>query len=535
MKSQYPIILLYFFGSILLLFPIFSDWRFNLIGILSTDNLDTLGLQYSFSNPKSRFFPIGFNSNTLTPNFLDHLLFWCFQWLPFPFSHSLTVVCILTLNGIAGHFLGEALAYKDQSPQQSQLKGYWIGWNVLAMEALWREMNIGHMPQILLFAPIFSLAFTLRWQYDHQPKNLYLAAFFYALAGMSYWFWLPMLSPIICVILFKKWAALFRLHMMGLLLLLPNLYWLFFKSSGMVPNPIEKNSSNHLELFQAHSNDWMWWWSNAPMDVSNRISLLLLGMVIWQLLQKKQKPFWAFSMVLLGMVMLLGNHSILYFLYDIPPLSRLMWPERWGWLVGLGLCILAMPRQITHGHLIWLPLIFLELSIQSHNFPVQSTSLRPLQCYEQLQSAKGAILELPLEKSDPLYNRMNVTQQLHQQNLVNPIILPPNHFPLLEWEEYKDQAWLQHFDGKGILQPEDIQQARNEGVSLILIDSSNLSAPHQSSPIIQHIIPLLGPPINLGCALIWPLIPSEQHYQQYPQLTFPKIQRPIHQEPIHVW
>ena len=286
------------------------------------------------------------------------------------------------------------------------------------------------------------------------------------------------------------------------------------------------------EAFVAwHGNDPLFWLRRTPMDITNRVGLVVLFAAVLGALRTPPRQRRAFAWLAgLGAVMVLGpvllwradpvtiaGHTItmpFQWLRDVHPfLARLTWPERWGVLISLGLAALAA-RAPRPGLLAVLATV--EAFVVSANLPLQSTDLRTQTCLAQLapRSAadRGAVLELPLKRPGLLATRPGVHRRLYRRPMVNAVLLPPGATP--------PKAWLDWQQGQPLLQanaqleeghwPADpgaaaVQQLRDAGITAIILDTDPGAVQTRGGLNSSRagLTKLLGPPIDLGCAMVW--------------------------------
>jgi hypothetical protein len=276
-----------------------------------------------------------------------------------------------------------------------------------------------------------------------------------------------------------------------------------------------------------HGSDPLFWLGRSPLDLSNRVSLALVGAAVVGAGKLRAGTRWGLvAMTLVGSVMVLGPYArwgeslvlvdegavslpFKWFGELHPTLGRLTWPERWGVLVTLGLLPLAARASRPR---LWALVIGLECLLFSGNLPLQSISLRHQTCWSALEDASGAVLELPLARTGLMAPWVGVHRRFHRRALVNPILLPPGaNYPdaWKDWlEEQELMKWLQRFEeGRWPQEPgaDAVRALRAAGVSALAVDAEpgSLLTPGGLSRYKVGLGKHLGPPIDLGCALVW--------------------------------
>lgn len=491
----------------------------------------------------SVYFPTGYPTFALTPNLLDHLSAAPLDWiLPFPLSDNLWWLALLTLNGLCAHRMGRTLGGSEEA-------GWLAGTAFLWSEPLVREVNLHHAPQSMLFWG--PLAVEALWRLRASPswKLAVHAGIWLAGAALSYWYYgmflwlgaLPLLllgsgrpgrPPLRLGALVYGVAALICLPWLAPLLL----GWASgaITAGGRIPPPVSLPDSYALvpeatRFVAQHGNDLLFWLRRTPIDVSSRVSLVLL--VAAALAGRGQVPdrgwrraLW--GMVALGALMLLGpwlrwgddlvslgGQAIslpFSWLGSLHPfLARLTWPERWAVLLPLGLAGLAAraprPRLLAIG-------VALEGLLLSGNLPLQTTDLHLERCWSALSVARGAVLELPLARPALVASLPGVHRRFYRRPLVNPLLLPPGAQPPSDWKTWATQSplmvYLDAFEhGQSPEDPgaEAVRALRRDGISAIAVDAEpdGVLTPSQITRYKAGIGRHLGPPIDIGCALVW--------------------------------
>ncbi len=492
---SHPLVIGFVYASLILLVLLPKvDLMNSLIGYWGTDTIDTLSLRWFFFHSDSYFFPHEFNAYQLIPNFVDHLSALPFTLLlPFPLADNVWWISILWLNGMSAHWMGNVLGNSTRS-------GWICGTTILFSEYFLREINWGHAPQIMWFPALFCLTFLVRWHRENDPKDLRFSGVCLGISGWCYFYFVPFISILLIPLLWRK-SIQHTVSLFGVafIVIIPNLIWLFAISTPMLSTPTPP-LINGTTLTELHSADWTWLWSKSPLDITNQQSILVLfGCIIGGYNARKSPLLWMGLMgLVVGGLLLMGEQTSLYkFVHSIPPMSRLLWPERWGivFLTGTLILISQAPRFIWFA-----PLLMIEMTIRSENAPLHMEDIRSFQCLDSLKNLNGAILELPIQKGESLYNIRGLRQRIHKRPLVNPFILPPTVQPPKEWEDTKNSNWLQTVDGRqSQLGLDDVSLM---GVDVILVDKVLLPLSQQNE-IVEHLSPLFGSPQDLGCAWIW--------------------------------
>lgn len=540
----------------------FTNIASNIIGYLGTDTIDTLSVRMLLFDPSLRFYPTSFSAWSLTPNIVDHLTAYPFmQIFPFPLGDNLWWITMMYLNAISAHTLGKAISIHvghNISATHSELHGFWVGCLVLASEPLLREINWGHAPQSMLFACLLSIRYALdnthtenkffpSWSIENGQSNrsLYLSAIFAGLAGYIYAFFLVFLTISVASLYWNKWRSVCTWMVVVLFSNSLNIAWMYTITREIIQRP-----NIPFFLIESHTQNWLWFWNSEPMDTSNQISVVVLGIALGVLC----RDLWAYykhgkpisTLTIAGMVIGLVGCCILQediFLHtqSIPILSRLVWAERWGVLVLFSSVLLSTQWNKSY---LCIPLLLVEMQYRSHNNPLHTESIAPFLCYQELSKVPGAVLELPIARGDNLYNRSTLYQRLHQRPMVAPFILPPHVKPPTEWEEFRQQNWLNELDQQTMVNTISLQEiqkiADTIDVQAIIVDRSPYApiSEGEANGIKQGLLPLFGKEIDLGCVWIWPIHPdaswTKELYTEYPQISpTKKMPLPSLQEPLH--
>ena len=282
-----------------------------------------------------------------------------------------------------------------------------------------------------------------------------------------------------------------------------------------------------------HGTDPLFWLRDVTTDTSNRIPVTLLvaaalGARRWAG-RERRALLWAAG---LGTVMVLGpvlrwdetvvtlgsgEHAIglpfAAFRALHPFLERLTWPERWGWVIPVALIALASraPRPLAFAAAILVENALLSANLPLHHAPIQHET-----CWSALSTTTGAVIELPLDRGLRAA-RAAVHGRMHGRSVVNPVLLPPGARPPEAWHQWsKSMDFMQYL---GRLErgrnPDDpgaaaVEAMREAGITVIALDvepgaGMRPSRQNRARAIMgRH----LGPPIDLGCALVWWLDPE---------------------------
>lgn len=534
-------VLVYLLLSLVVTWPLVLSANSAYLGFANIDALDTMTLRGLLASVQlshvpwtdAVFYPSGYPVMQLTPNILDHLTGALLSaLLPFPLSDNVWWWAVLVANGLAGHQLGRRLGGSEQA-------GWLAGTALLLSEPLAREANLHHAPQAMVFwVPLFLDAL-LNLRERPSQKTAIWAGLCLAGAGWSYWYTalfvslasLPLLLgiPLHTLLLLGVTAALCAAP--GLL---PWLLWFddLPITAMSPPDPAQPPASYAALPQQAafvtqHGADPLFWLRATPLDTANRVSLALvvaavlgarkfsrgtvLGLLGWTTLGAVMVmgPYlrWGQEVVLLNNTPISLPFS---WLGDLHPfLARLTWPERWGIIVSVGLVALASrtPRPLLFAGVVAVESVWL-----SGNLPLQSTSLRHERCWASLSHATGAILELPMRRPGLRTPRVGVHRRFHGRPVVNPILLPPGIDPPEEWRQWKQSQplvrYLQEFEtGAWPADPgaSSVQELQAAGVSAIALDvePDTLLTPGQINRFRAGLGRHFGPPIDLGCALVW--------------------------------
>ncbi len=480
------------------------------------------------------YYPAGFPVLHLTPNLLDHITGAPFVWLlPFPLSDNLWWLTVLVLNGLCAHRLGRRLGGTEAA-------GWLAGVGFLLSEAVVREANLHHAPQSMVFwAPLYVDAL-LALREQASTRRAALAGVWLAGAGLSYWYFglflglgtLPLLMGIpltslgvlagVCGLLCAPFLLPFLLTWGDVAV-----------TAATPPPPLTDAAASYSQLPQdaqfisLHGNDPLFFLNSTPMDTANLLSVVLMGAALlgaWRLGARRSLAFLWCS--LLGAVMLLGPYLLwqgevvatgdstislpFRWLGEVHPfLGRLTWPERWGILVPLGLVALASkaPRPAVLAGL-----VVIELFARSANLPLQLTSVRFERCIAEVSHTTGAVVELPIKRGGLRAPRVGVHQRFHERPVVNPVLLPPGAAMPAEWEPWVDEQPMMQFlkafeDGESPGDPgaDAVNAFREAGVTVILADVepggvTSAGGINRYRAVLGR---YLGPPIDLGCALVW--------------------------------
>lgn len=533
--------------------PLVLDPGAVLVGFPSIDAQDTVMLRgliadlllhpWDWPDSGMVYWPNGYPVGLLTPNLLDHVTAAPFVWLlPFPWADNLWWIAVLALNGLCAHRLGRAVGGSEGA-------GWLAAMALLTSEPLLRETNLHHAPQAMVFWGPLYLDALLRLRQDGRLRTAALAGLWLAMAGQSYWYYALFLGLGSLPLL--PWRDPRRLLTLGGVaaavcapVLLPQLLTWDARpltSGATVPPPAGAHTSFSAiadeHVFSAmHGNDLLWWWNRTPLDTANRVPLSLIvaaaiGFVAWGR-GREGRPRWALlSMAALGGVMLMGpwlrdgealwtagGHAVrlpFQWMRDLHPfLARLTWPERWGWIVPLALAGLAARTRWPGAFAV---LIALENLTLSANAPVLVTDVRHQECWARVSHAPGALVVLPMRRGGLRASEVGVQQRRHGRPVASPIMLPPGAKTPPAWHEWKESdplmRYLMAFEaGEHPADPgaDAVRGLRDAGVSAIVVDAEpgRLLTPGGVNRYEAGIGRHLGPPIDLGCALVWWLEPD---------------------------
>mgnify|MGYP001446575206 CR=1 FL=1 len=498
---SHPLLVGFIYAIIIRLFicPWDFDVSTDLIGFLGTDTLDTLSLRWAFWHPESHFFPIGWDATKVTPNIFDHLLFVPLLHLPFPMADNLWWLSQLWVSLVCAHMYGHCLS-------ENQSSGWMGGVTLIVCDSLLRELNWGHAPQAMWWAPLCTLIALERWQQTHDRRWMFGSGIALGVSGWCYLYFMPFIGLITIPIWFKKMRSAILWGLIGIITLSGNLIWLYAHTSEMlnVPTPPLINGQTLTTIHSATVDSF---WSGTPIDISNQISIIWMMAVCiggYRLWGQQRRHFWMGTVsILLGLGLIAGTHLPFLDLFShLPFMSRLLWPERFGILIAIGMIVLVSSVPKAR----WLiPLACIEFTVRSGNLPLHTTSLEPWQCLRSLESAdQSSVLELPLKDGDSLYNQQSLRQRFHQRPLVNPFILPPFVQPPTKWTSIQRMPALQAIDGELPFTTIHLSDLQAMDIGTILIDRVLLSASKQKQ-IRRHLSSTLGDPIDLQCAYVWPL------------------------------
>ena len=484
------------------------------IGVLGVDAIDTLQLRWLFWQPEQAFWPMGYPVHQLAPNWLDHLSAGLLLALPAPLGDNIWTLLMLLLNGLAAHHLGRRVSSHRWSGAAGALM-------LLSCEAMWREVNLQHAPQLMLFAPLMLLA-----ELSGESPRARRVGIWLGVSALCYWFWAPMLLLATAPLLYRrsrKWmlvAAGWTAALTG-----PQLLWMLLQRPAILSSP-QTLPMNGLTVQEAHGSELDFWLRTSWVDSSNLLpisALIVAAMVLWQ-----QRPWRQLWMLGLGAVMLLGpslNGLSLPFswLSALPGFERLMWPERWGIIAFFGLMLLVLRHRWA------LPaaaLMLVEMLARSPNLPVQHSSLVGLQPLTALQSLEGAVLSLPIE-AGPI-NRSALEQRFHQRPLVNPMLLPPQVAPPGDWESWRQQQpWMQELVEQQQLSETGASALRSSGIGALILSEGWAASPGAAA-LQERLSDRLGAPQRLGCHWIWLLeTPSTELSEQLEAMQLCEPESPI--------
>ncbi len=538
--------LLYVALACALTWPLVANLNGALLGFPNIDQGDTVMLRGvvaellthpgDFPVSTQVYFPVGFPVMHLVPNLMDHATGALLTALPFPLSDNLWWLLVLAANGLAAHRLGHRLGGHGAG----LLLG--VGW--ICSDALLREANVHHAPQSMSFwAPLYLDALLMALSREGRWRHGVLAGLFIGLAGLTYWYGAMFLAfaslPIAAWGLrAHSWRRLALAVGVALVVTLPMLLpelmsWDTLPlTGGESPAPVRMEGDlsavpESMKFITQQAGDPLLPFRRTPIDRSNALSLVVLGLAAWTLWRKRREPrAWALlGVAAVGYVFALGPYlkwgedalgPSLPFLWlgEVHPfLARLTWPQRWGLLLPLGLLPLAAmaPRAWTAA-----PLVLLETLLLSGNAPLFVQDLSDLEGWRALRASNGAVLELPLARPGPLAPVVGLHQRFHRRPVVNPMLLPPGADAPVAWD-----AWLRVMSlseellvaekGRRLRDPatEAVVQLREAGVGAIAIDALPGSSMKESRRVKLQagLTRVLGEPEDHGCALVWWVAP----------------------------
>ena len=480
------------------------------VGYPNVDALDTIMLRglvpHALTDPESAwvYFPSGFPILSMVPNLVDHLTAWPFiAVFPFPLGDNLWWMTLLAANGLAAHRLGRNCGGTEAA-------GLMAGILWMLSEPLLREANLHHGPQSMAIAAPLYMDALLTYRRSPTVRRALLAGLWLALAALTYWYFGLFLAVASIPLL---WGVSLR-----------HSWALFVFPAGLclpVLAPLIVDWANAAQ----HGNDLLFWWRSTPMDTSNRVGLSLVAAALlggrnWK--GPTRRALWLVALT--GAIFLLGPAlrrgadlwtmngapiSLPFaWLADLHPVfERLTWPERWGILIPLALIPLAAR---TRKPMLWAGIFVVETILFSSNLPLETTRLGSQQCWSELRTGEGAVLEIPLSRPGVSAPWVGVHQRFHGRPVVNPMLLPPGVQPPRDWRD-----WTRHHTiPRGILAietrqsppqwtAEDVSTLAEEGVGTIALDKT--ASQVQQRRLLHHLVPLLGAPVDLGCALVWTL------------------------------
>ena len=487
----------------LIVCPLDFDISTDLIGVLGTDTLDTLSLRWAFWYPESHFFPVGWNATSVTPNILDHLLFAPLRGLAFPLADNIWWLSQLWLSIVCAHIYGRTLSHH-------QYAGWTGGFTLILCDSLLRELNWGHAPQAMWWAPLCTLTLLERWGQTNERRWLIASGIALGISGWCYLYFMPFIALISLSVWSKRAKTGLLWGFIGIITVSGNLFWLYSQTPEMmtIPSPPLINGQTLTDLHSATFDAFL---TGKPVDISNQISIIWMMVVCiggYRLWKQKHRHFWMGTLsICLGAGLIAGSHLPLMEVFShLPFMSRLLWPERFGMLIAIGIIVLVSSTDKAY----WLiPLALIEFTARSETLPLQTTSVEPWQCLRTLNGVDhGAIVEIPLKNGDPLYNQQSLRQRFHHHPLVNPFILPPFVSPPSKWDSIQNLEAIQAIDGEISLMAVHLADLKSMGVSIILIDRVLLADSRQEQ-IRTRLLPTLGEPIDLHCAYIWTI--QDQH------------------------
>lgn len=469
-----------------LTWPLIFSMHDSIIGVLNVDLIDTVSLR--FSDTSIGFWPISYPFSDLQPNKLDFFTFIPLRSLGFPFADNLWWIIILVLNGWSGHFMGYNL-------RGNIIDGFACGLFFLCSETILRESTLHHAPQIIVMG--FPLFFGCIFRLQRQPSILNRIGATLALSGtfLAYWYYgLFLIIAAVPLLWTHHKRYIIEIISFGILLVVPFALSATSTPLADIPRP------------RIHNNPWFF--SALPGDKSGRISLILCisFFIYYRKFQHRILIFWAGFVSVFAMSCTINSPLEEHLPYltqiqeQLPIISRLHWPERWSILLHLGaaLIIIQIPRY-------WLPFIFLETLLFSHNTPIPTTPTRSISCFAQLSQVEGNIVMWPWDKT--LINLPAAYGRLHHKPILNPFVLPPGTPPPSGWPS-KD--WFtEEIPSKQSMVKMDIHA--------IFMDTSPWSSLSigQQNTLRYRLSIIHGAPLSLGCADVWSIHPTNIVVQEY--------------------
>jgi len=489
------------------------------------------------------YHPVGLDPLNLTPNLADHLLgaplAW---WLPFPLGDALWWLLALTAVGVAGHHLGRQLG-------GSHGAGALVGVALLTSEAVAREANLHHAPQVLaaVFAPLY-LAALLRavgvsTRESPRPRDAVMAGVWMSAAALSYWYqglFLATASLPIALAARRRWRPAARAvggaAAVTAAICAGPLLWTLGRWSAMPdagataapPGSADGVPAAWRVAFE-HGVDPLLALSFTPADRSNGLALALVVAVAaaaWvQRRDDRPAPWPLLWVAAIGAAFLLGPYlkrgeaaltgggGLITLPFEWlgglhPALARLTWPERWGLLVPLGLAAFAAraPRP-------WLfaVALLLEPLGRSQNLPLQQTDLTHERPWAALAAADGAVLELPLSRGWRTGSLPGRHLRWHGRSVVNPVLLPPGVRAPAAWQSWAAasplvSAALAYEAGESPPPPgpEAAAALRADGVGVVTLDLLTAGVtPARARAYERFLTASLGAPEDRGAMLVW--------------------------------
>jgi len=481
------------------------------------------------------YWPAGFDVGGLLPNRLDHLLAAPFvALLPFPLADTLFWWAVLLAAGLAGHTLGRAAGGRSSAG--------WAGALVLmGSEALLREANLGHAPQGLVAFGAWALAAALRLRASPGPRQAGALGVALALCGLAYWYFGLFMLVAVAPLLWGR--PLRRLGTVALVLgaaWVPALgAWLHTGQALIAATPTPEVPAAWAALGPAlgfvamHGSTLDLVWATTPWDTSNRLGLgLLVAAALGARRTRDRRVRWALvGGSALAAVMVLGpvlrgpegpvsvGGAVVWLPFEAlrsvhPFFARLTWPERWGLVLPLLLGALAAraPRPA-----LWGLLVLGETLLRSGNAPLAAQDAGGSACLAAVAPGPGAALVLPLRRGALGAARVGFQQRHLRRPLVNPLGLPPGLGAPPAWLQ-----WLQSDPGMAFLRavadgaapPPPGAAARaslaEQGLDLLVVDADP-AGPLTEGGLNRYRATVgawLGPPVDLGCALVWAVRPG---------------------------
>jgi len=486
------------------------------------------------------YYPWGYPLLTLTPNVLDHFTGGIYSLLlPFPLSDNLWWGTVLLSSALGAHVLG-------RQEGGSHMAGVLAGTAWLCAEPNLRELNLHHAPQsITIWLPLYLAAALRTIREDGRLKDAIWAGIFLGLAGITYWYYAVFLAigSIGLLVVGRKYykralivgGVAFVLALPFMLPLALNISALPLSDPSMAPPPNNMHEAlsviPEVDVFVTeHGADLLFPFQPTPIDRTNRVSLILLGTVIYLMVRKRDSlqrltPA-ILSIGLIGAIFVLGpwlkwgEDPVLFYGSPVPLPSgwlsslhpifdRLTWPERWGILIPLALIPIAArsprPRLIS-------TLLIIETFALSANAPLQTNDLSLLNGWRALKANRGALIELPISRGGLQAPIVGLHQRFHGKSVVNGILLPPGTRPPGEWRAWMDRepllSWIMEFERRHPEEAPDadgVQSLLSQGITAIALDAlpGSTISEGKVNRYRLHLTRHLGEPVDYGSVIVW--------------------------------